>query len=138
VGGSRVVVTAPLTASIRKPLSHQFTLDVTLTAERGITIVFGASGSGKSTLLRCLAGLLTPESGRIDVGSTTLFDHTRHVNLPPPSRKIGYVFQHLALFPHMSVEANVAYGVPDLPPAERRDRINSTAERFGIAHLLAR
>lgn len=127
-----------LTASIRKRLSDRFTLDVALDAAHGITIVFGGSGSGKSTLLRCLAGLLTPESGQIAVGSTTLFDAAQAINVAPRSRKIGYVFQQLALFPHMSVERNMAYGVPHLAPAERHKRIVSTAERFGIAHLVAR
>jgi molybdate transport system ATP-binding protein len=131
-------VNARLTASIRKRLSDHFTLDVALDAPHGITIVFGASGSGKSTLLRCLAGLLTPESGEIAVGSTQLFDTAKAINVAPQSRKIGYVFQQLALFPHMSVERNMAYGVPHLAPAERHKRIASTAERFGIAHLLAR
>ncbi len=131
-------MSARLTASIRKRLSDQFTLDVTLEAGHGITIVFGASGSGKSTLLRCLAGLLTPEAGHIALGPATLFDAARKINIAPQHRKIGYVFQQLALFPHLSVEANMAYGVPRLPAAERQKRIASTADRFGIAPLLAR
>jgi molybdate transport system ATP-binding protein len=131
-------VTARLTASVRKRLTDQFTLDVALDAAQGITIVFGASGSGKSTLLRCLAGLLTPDSGRVAVGSTTLFDDNGQINIAAQQRKIGYVFQHLALFPHMTVGNNMAYGVAHLSPAERHERIASTAERFGIAPLLAR
>jgi molybdate transport system ATP-binding protein len=131
-------VSARLTASIRKRLSDHFTLDVALDAAHGITIVFGASGSGKSTLLRCLSGLLTPESGHITVGSTPLFDAERAIAVAPQHRNIGYVFQQLALFPHMSVERNMAYGVPHLAPSERHKRIASTAERFGITHLLAR
>jgi molybdate transport system ATP-binding protein len=131
-------VTPRLTASIRKRLSEQFTLDVALEAVPGITIVFGASGSGKSTLLRCLAGLLTPDIGQIAIGSATVFDATQGICLAPQRRKIGYVFQQLALFPHMSVERNIAYGIARLALAERRERIASTAERFGIAHLLAR
>jgi ABC-type molybdate transport system ATPase subunit len=75
---------------------------------------------------------------RVAIGSTTLFDADRHVNIAAQRRKIGYVFQHLALFPHMSVEENMAYGLPHLPSAERRERIVSTAERFGIAQLLSR
>src|SRR5262249_20643096 len=127
-----------LTASIRKRLSDQFTLDVAVNAPEGITIVFGASGSGKSTLLRCLAGLVTPESGNISVGSTTLFDAAASINVAPQGRKIRYVFQQLALFPHMSVERNMAYGVPHLSPAERRKRITATADRFGIGALRER
>ena len=127
-----------LTASIRKRLSHTFTLDVAVDAQPGITIVFGASGSGKSTLLRCLAGLLTPDAGRITTDATVLFDSTAGQNVPTRQRNVGYVFQHLALFPHMSVAANLAYGVSDLDEAVRQARIESTAERFRIAHLLAR
>ena len=127
-----------LTASIRKRLSDQFTLDVALDAAQGITILYGASGSGKSTLLRCLAGLLTPDAGQIAVGSTTLFDAAQRINIAPQHRQIGYVFQHLALFPHMSVEQNMAYGVLHLEAADRHERIASTADRFGIGHLLAR
>ena len=131
-------MTALLTASVRKRLTDQFTLDVSFDAGRGITIVFGASGSGKSTLLRCLAGLLTPDSGHVAVGSTTLFDAAGRVNIAPQRRKIGYVFQHLALFPHLTVQDNLAYGVAHLTPAERHERITSTADRFGIAPLLTR
>ena len=131
-------MTRSLTAAIQKRLSNRFTLDVELTAGRGITIVFGASGSGKSTLLRCVAGLLAPDAGRIAVGSTTFFDGAGGTNIPTRHRKIGYVFQQLALFPHLSVADNMAYGVQHLDPAERQARIESTAERFRIAHLLAR
>src|SRR4029077_7142648 len=121
LGGSRAVVNPRLTASIRKRLSDQFTLDVALDAAQGITILSGASGSGKSTLLRCLAGLLTPDAGQIAVGSTTLFDAAQRINLAPQHRQIGYVFQHLALFPHMSVEQNMAYGVLHLEAADRHE-----------------
>jgi molybdate transport system ATP-binding protein len=131
-------VTARLTASFRKKLSEQFALEVALEAERGITIVFGASGSGKSTLLRCLSGLLTPDSGRIDIGSVAVFDAANGTNLPPQRRGIGYVFQQLALFPHMTVAGNIAYGLPHLPAGERRSSIASIADRFRITHLLDR
>jgi molybdate transport system ATP-binding protein len=127
-----------LTASLRKRLSDQFNLDVVLDVPPGITIVFGASGSGKSTLLRCLAGLLTPDSGQIATGSTTVFDAARQINIAARHRKIGYVFQQLALFPHLSVDGNMAYGIAHLGSAERHARIVSTAERLGIGHLLAR
>jgi len=131
-------VNATLSASIRKRLSDNFALDVSLNAAQGITIVFGASGSGKSTLLRCIAGLLTPDAGHIAIGSTRLFDAADGTNVSPQRRKIGYVFQQLALFPHMSLADNLSYGVPHLTRTERRDRIHATAERFRIAHLLGR
>ena len=77
----------------------------------GITIIFGPSGAGKTTLLDCIAGLTTPDSGKITIGERILFDQTRGTNIPVQSRKIGYVFQDLALFPHLTVRKNVEYGL---------------------------
>ena len=127
-----------LTATIRAPLSNAFTLDVSLTAPPGVTIVFGASGSGKTTLLRCLAGLLEPASGRIAAGDRVLFDRQSGINQPPRARNIGYVFQQLALFPHMTVADNIAYGLARLDGDKRRQRTESIAESFHITHLLSR
>jgi molybdate transport system ATP-binding protein len=125
-------------ATIQKRLSSQFSLDVTLTAPPGITILFGASGSGKSTVLRCLAGLMRPENGRIVVGERVLFDAGAGVNVPVPERNIGYVFQQLALFPHMSIRQNIEYGLHRLPAGERRLRTARIAESFHIPHVLER
>jgi len=113
-------------------------LDVGLSAPPGITMVFGASGAGKTTLLRCLAGLLRPDEGHIDIAGRTLFDSTAAVNLPVPQRQIGYVFQHLALFPHLTVEQNLVYGLANVEPAVRRERVHAITESFKIGHLLAR
>ena len=127
-----------LSASVRKRLSPGFSLDVTFSAPPGITIVFGASGSGKTTLLRCLAGLTQPDAGRISVGDRTLFDASASRQVPVQQRQVGYVFQQLALFPHMTVARNLEYGLGRLSPAERRQRTLSLAESFRIAHLLER
>jgi len=127
-----------LAASIRSRLHAGFTLDVELRAAPGITMVFGPSGSGKSTLLNCLAGLRRPDGGRIAVGDRVWFDGARGANVPVRQRNLGFVFQELALFPHMSVEQNLQYGIGRLPLAERRSRIAATAESFRIAHLLQR
>lgn len=127
-----------LTTSIRKQLSPTFTLDVGFDARPGITIVFGASGSGKSTLLRCLAGLLTPDVGHVAIDGTVWFDRPTSRDLPARARRVGYVFQQLALFPHMSVAENLAYGLSHLTERQRRDRIDAVTERFRIAHLLGR
>ena len=81
-------------------VSGSFELDVAFVLQSGITILFGASGAGKTTLLDSIAGLATPDSGRIALGSRVLFDSQAGVNLPPKNRRIGYVFQDLALFPH--------------------------------------
>ncbi len=127
-----------LHAVVRSRVSSQFTLDVSIDTPPGITILFGASGSGKSTLLRAVAGLLRPDAGRIAVGERTLFDASTGLCLPPQHRGIGYVFQHLALFPHLTARANLEFGLQALPPGERRARIDDIAQRFHIDGLLGR
>ena len=127
-----------LSVSLRKPLSPRFTLDVTFSAAPGITMLFGASGSGKTTLLRCLAGLLTPDAGRIAIGERLLFNAQAGGDVPTQKRHIGYVFQQLALFPHMSVTANIEYGLHGMAERGKRERTRAIAESFRIAHLLAR
>ena len=119
-----------------------FTLDVQFSIPSGITIVFGASGSGKTTLLDCLAGLLTPDAGRIAVAGHVLFERGAerafNVNFPPAQRRIGYVFQDLALFPHLTVKANVEYGLGKFDPDERSLRAERIVQSLRIAHLLDR
>jgi molybdate transport system ATP-binding protein len=87
-----------------------FTLRVCQRLDARVTALFGPSGSGKTTILDAIAGLRTPASGSIVIGSRVLFDDGRHVDLPPHQRHIGYVAQEVALFPHMSVRRNVLYG----------------------------
>jgi molybdate transport system ATP-binding protein len=127
-----------LSATIRRRLSDAFALDVALSVPAGVTILFGASGSGKSTVLRAVAGLLRPDAGSIAIGSRLVFDTVSGLNVPTRERRIGYVFQHLALFPHFSVEENLAYGLHDQPPDVRRRKIREIAASFRIDHLLAR
>jgi molybdate transport system ATP-binding protein len=127
-----------LAVDIEKRLSPDFALRVSFTAPPGITILFGASGSGKTTVLRCLAGLSRPDEGRVVVGDRTLFDDEAGVNVPVQRRGVGYVVQQLGLFPHMSIERNIAYGLDRLPAADRRRRITGIAESFHIAGLLGR
>lgn len=76
-------------------------------------VLFGPSGSGKTTVLRCLAGLERPDAGRIAAASETWFDARERVDLPPQRRRVGYLPQGFALFPHLDVRANVAYGIAD-------------------------
>lgn len=127
-----------LTAAIRARVSPDFLLDVQFSVEPGITMLFGASGSGKTTVLRCLAGFRRPERGRLAIGDTVLFDSDQHVDLRPGRRRVGYVFQQLALFPHMTVEQNIHYGLSTMEPAVRRERTEAVAESFRIADLLHR
>ena len=127
-----------LSVTIRKRLSTGFALDVSFAAPPGITNLFGASGSGKTTILRCVAGLLQPDEGRIAIAERSLFDSAAAVNVLVQQRRIGYVFQHLALFPHMTIGQNIAYGLHGRPRDEQRDRASDIAKSFHITHLLAR
>ncbi|MDR5856361.1 molybdenum ABC transporter ATP-binding protein [Caballeronia sp. LZ062] len=116
-----------------------FSLDVDLNLpERGVTAIFGQSGSGKTTLLRCLAGLARPARGRLVVNGDVWLDTERRVFLPTHRRPLGYVFQEASLFPHLSVEKNLRYGLRRVPAASRRVDLAHAVELLGIAHLLAR
>jgi molybdate transport system ATP-binding protein len=138
---SKDLAQSPLTAQFRKRLAAQssdFLLEVDFQAAPGFTILFGPSGAGKTTLLDCIAGLTTPDSGRIVLGDRVLFDTAHRINLPVAKRRVGYVFQPLALFPHLTVEANVQYGLAHLPPAERSARSSAILQAFRIPHLAQR
>jgi molybdate transport system ATP-binding protein len=128
-------MTSALQVSIRKTLAPAFTLDVSFSAPAGITMLFGPSGAGKTTLLDCIVGLLDPDRGRIAIGEGTLFDSEKRINTPVAQRHIGYVFQSLALFPHLSVEGNVGYGLDRLSSDERARRISAILDAFHIEQL---
>jgi molybdate transport system ATP-binding protein len=115
-----------------------FVLDVDLKFASGPTVIFGPSGAGKSSLLDCIAGLLKPERGKIAVGAETLFDSDAGVDVRPERRHIGYVFQSLALFPHLSVHNNVTYGLAHLPIEDRNRRANEILSAFRIETLRSR
>jgi molybdate transport system ATP-binding protein len=127
-----------LHASIRARIAEHFMLDVQLEVPPGITIVFGASGSGKSTLLRAVAGLVRPDAGRIAVGDHVFYDSAERLDLPPQSRRVGLVFQHLALFPHLDVRGNLEYGLRNQAAAQQRERVEEIAGRFHIERFLDR
>jgi molybdate transport system ATP-binding protein len=128
-----------LTARIRKEQrgarTPSFVLDVSIEVPRGITILFGPSGAGKSTILDCIAGLSRPDEGRITAGDDLLFDSSSAINLPPQKRRIAYVFQTLALFPHLTAAENVAYGLEDLNEEERRSRVQDILKMFRVEKL---
>lgn len=113
-------------------------LDVDLEFGAGITGVMGPSGAGKSTLLAVIAGLTTPQSGRVALNGDVLFDSAAHVSVPAHRRRIALVFQSLALFPHLRVLANVEYGLPDAAKASRRERAMAWLARARVAHLADR
>ena len=133
---------AVLTAQVRVARhgsgTASFLLDVSIAVFPGVTILFGSSGAGKSTLLDCVAGLLRPNDGRIAIGGDPLFDSATGVNLPPQERRIAYVFQSLALFPRMTVEENVAYGLADLSSEERASRVAAILTAFRVEKLRVR
>lgn len=137
-GRDRQVNASTLAASIskkRRDTASSFVLDVSLEAPPGISILFGPSGSGKSTLLDCIAGLLRPDAGKIAIGDEALFDSAAHLSVPPQKRRIAYVFQSLALFPHFTVEENIAYGLRDIPDNDRHTRIEEILEAFRVEKL---
>lgn len=99
---------------IRKTLrsdGRDFTLDVKFSCVDDVSVIFGPSGAGKSLTLRAIAGLETPDYGRIVIGDQVLFDSMAGVDLPASERAVGYVFQDYALFPHLSVAQNVGFGL---------------------------
>ena len=130
-----------LSADLTKRLGT-FQLDASLEAEAGSTLVLvGESGAGKSTILNLLAGLLAPDRGRITLDGTTYFDGERRIDVPVYARPIAYVFQEYALFPHLSVFENAAFGLRaqgGVPDRVIRQRVSRTLERLGIAELAPR
>jgi molybdate transport system ATP-binding protein len=116
-----------------------FTLDVDVEVPPGITCVLGPSGAGKSTLLAAVAGLVRPAAGRIALGARVWFDASGAVDVPIEQRRAAYVFQGLALFPHLDAVGNVIYGMPRrLPKVEKRERAVKLLHRLGVGHLLSR
>jgi molybdate transport system ATP-binding protein len=131
-------LTLRLKRNFRGDSGSQFVLDVELAVATGFTILFGASGAGKTTLLDCIAGLQTPDEGAIAIGEAVLFDSVSRVNLPPRRRSVAYLLQSLALFPHMTVEQNVQYGLAALNQRDRDARSGEVLESFRISSLLQR
>ncbi len=111
-----------------------FDLALDFVAGDAITVLFGPSGAGKSLTLQLIAGLVRPDEGRIFLDRTPVFDSARAIDVPAAKRHIGYVFQNLALFPHLTVAENVAYGLKD-SSGEKKRRVHEILERFGIAQF---
>ncbi|WP_017906762.1 molybdenum ABC transporter ATP-binding protein [Pseudomonas asplenii] len=131
-----------MTASIqaRLQLSYPgFALDLDLHLPgRGVTALFGHSGSGKTTCLRCIAGLEKAPQAFIQVNDEVWQDSRRQLFVPPHKRALGYVFQEASLFPHLSVRANLEFGLRRIPRAQRRVDMLHATELLGISHLLKR
>jgi len=104
----------------------------------GATVLLGPSGCGKTTVLRAIAGLLTPRKGKIVVGDETWFDADARINVSTQRRGIGVVFQDYALFPHLSIQANIAYGLRGMEKRERTHRVEALMEVCGLTALRSR
>jgi molybdate transport system ATP-binding protein len=131
-----------LEVDIRKTLysgERLFALEAAFSSQDDLTVIFGASGSGKSLTIQAIAGLVTPEQGRIAVGGEVLFDSPQGINLPARKRGVGYLFQDYALFPHLTVRENIGYplqkGWPFKLLPDDRQEVAEIMDSFEITHL---
>ena len=127
-----------LTAKMRLRLSASFELDGELTALQGFTVLFGHSGAGKTSVLDCIAGIKSPDSGVIALNGDYVFHSDQRKNVPAEKRNLAYVFQSLALFPHLTVAENVSYGLEHEPIQMSKQRCANILAQFGIGHLSSR
>ena len=129
---------ASLVATFELRRDDGFAVDVELACPPGVTCLMGPSGSGKSTILAVLAGLQRPARGRVALGDDVWLDRARGIDVPVHARRLAFVFQGLALFPHMTALANVEYGMREVPRPERAARAAALLARVGVAHLAGR
>jgi molybdate transport system ATP-binding protein len=127
-----------LSIAVRKRLGD-FTLDASWTSNHSIVALVGPSGAGKTLTLQCIAGLITPDEGRVICNGRELFDSERGLNVRPQNRRVGYVFQGYALFPHMTVLENITYGKPGKARATGLStQLAPIIERLGLGDLQSR
>ncbi|MEW4569094.1 molybdenum ABC transporter ATP-binding protein [Tautonia sp. JC769] len=124
--------------SVRHRVHPGLFLEVDVTVGREIVVLFGRSGAGKTSLLRLIAGLDRPDEGRVSLGGRLLFDRAEGVCMPLRARRIGMIFQHDRLFPHLSVAGNLRFGLAGRPRREARDRVAEVASLCGVDALLDR
>ena len=127
-----------LSVRITHRTANGFALEAAFDVRPGFTMILGPSGAGKTTLLNCIAGFIRPDAGRIALGEHVLFESNERIDLPSAARRLGYVFQNLALFPHLTAAQNVEYGLAGLAAKDRRARASAMLDSFRIAHLAGR
>ena len=115
---------------------RSFALDVRFATDAPFVALYGPSGSGKTLTLQAIAGLLKPQRGHVRIDGRSLFDSSAGVDLPPPERRVGYLFQHYALFPHLSVRENIAFGLTSWRQRRlsehQQQHIDSLLDRFDL------
>lgn len=126
-----------LEVKVKKKLGS-FTLDVDFSVDNEILAVLGPSGSGKTVTMQCVAGLIRPDEGIIKLNGEVLFDSAHHINLSAQRRKIGFVFQNYALFPHLTVRENIEYGISHQSRSERDERVAELLVKTNIQGLADR
>jgi molybdate transport system ATP-binding protein len=119
---------------VEKDLGN-FSLNLSLSLQKGLTVLFGPSGAGKTLTLHTIAGMVEPDSGTVRVNGVVYFDKKGRVNLPIHRRRVGYVFQEPSLFPHMTVFENIAYGISGLSFEEKRQRVSHTIGKMRLSGL---
>lgn len=123
-----------LIVDIRKKFKG-FNLEIGFEASNGVMGILGASGSGKSMTLRCIAGIETPDSGRIVLNGKVLFDSERNIDISSRERKVGFLFQNYALFPHMTVEQNIGFALGGLSTQQRAEKVRAMITMMKLEEL---
>ncbi|WP_280151388.1 ATP-binding cassette domain-containing protein [Piscinibacter sp. XHJ-5] len=118
--------------------SRRFELDIAFACDAPVVALYGPSGAGKSLTLQAMAGLLAPAAGWVRIAHRSLYDSRAGIDVPTPQRRLGYLFQHYALFPHLSVRDNVAFGLTSwrkrLEPADA-SRVDALLASFGLQDM---
>ena len=134
VGVAFLEMRAVVEVNIRKRLGA-FRLDVSFEADQPCLGILGASGSGKSVTLKCIAGIVTPDEGRIVIDGRVLFDSAKKINVKPQERKVGYLFQDYALFPTFTAYDNIASGIGHTPARKKKEIVDGLIRRFHLEGL---
>ena len=131
-----------LTIVVRKQFFDKreasFDLELSVEIGSGFTVLTGPSGAGKTTLLKMISGIIRPDRGRIELDRKVFFDAELQIDVPIRERRVGFVFQDYALFPHMTATENVCYGIKTGSSAERRDKALEMLALFHIEHIATR